>query len=92
MIAGINEPLGRELCDLVGRTSRDIPLSDLFVRLLCGRLAPTAELLAWCDERGLEVVQTANQEFTFRKVRPVYRNEGKTDEGCGQFVGSLFEL
>ena len=92
MSFGINQKLGEAVCDLIERTSRDVPLSDLFVKLLCGGREPTAELLEWCEGRGLQVEQTGNQEFTFRKARPEDQKEEKIDSGCGEFVGSLFEL
>jgi hypothetical protein len=84
--------LGEALCDLIERTNRDIPLSDLFVKLLCGRLEPTPDLLDWCEARGLEVNRNTEHEFIFRAARPAADSEEREDCGSGEFVGSLFEL
>jgi hypothetical protein len=88
----IDLDLGGALCDLIGRTNRDIPLSDLFVKLLCGHLEPNQELLDWCESRGVEVERNTEHEFIFRTAQPASCNGGNEDFRVGEFVGSLFEL
>ena len=60
--------LGEPLCDLIDRTNPDIPLSDLFVKLLCGHLEPDQRLREWCEARGLEVERNTEREFIFRRA------------------------
>lgn len=91
-----NEALGEAMLELLERTQRSIPLSDLFVKLLCGAKAPTPKLLAWLQERRLEVDQTGTEEFTFRvaglvvvKAVPIGVVKRVRQE---EFVGTLFEM
>jgi len=87
----VDERLGEALVELIERTDHDIPLSDLFVKLLCGELQPTGELLCWCGERSIEVERTGPREFTFRKAA---LRDGLSTEGAkvGEFVRALFDF
>ena len=91
-----NEALGEAMLELLERTQRGIPLSDLFVKLLCGAKAPTPKLLEWFKERRLEMEQSGVEEFTFRvaglvmvKAVPVGGARKVRQE---EFVGTLFEI
>jgi hypothetical protein len=84
--------LGEALCDLIDRTNRDLPLSDFFVKLLCGHLEPSRELLDWCEARGVEVKRNTEHEFIFHTAQPALCNGDVEDYRVGEFVGSLFEL
>jgi hypothetical protein len=85
----INVGLGTALCELVQRSDRDIPVSGLFLKLLCGDVQPTAELVRWCSDRNVEVQRTGGLEVTFRKADGIPR---RGDRALAECAGELFDL
>jgi hypothetical protein len=88
----IDYRLGATLCELIDRTDREIAVSDLLVKLLCGCLEPSADLREWCVEHGLDVPEVRGHQVVFRKVRPAAEIEVAGNPTAPvEFTGWLFQ-